>query len=125
MFFGPIVNAAQSVASQIRNATATFSNNFMQAVRPQIIKSYAAEDYGGMWRTLFWGCKISFFLILMIAVALFSNVGYLLSLWIKNVPNHTAVFVKLLLMESLVESVSQPMAQANQATGKSHFIKCS
>lgn len=36
----------------------------------------------------------------------------------KNVPNHTAVFVKLFLMESLVESVSQPMAQANQATGK-------
>ena len=57
MFFGPIVNTAQSVASQIRNATATFSNNFMQAMRPQIIKSYAAEDYGGMWRTLFGDAK--------------------------------------------------------------------
>ena len=118
IFFGPVVNAAQGIASQVRNAAVTFSSNFMQAVRPQIVKSYAAEEFFGMWRTLFWGCKISFFLILMIAVALFSNISYVLSLWVKNVPEHTSTFVRLLLLDSLVESISQPMAQANQATGK-------
>ena len=118
IFFGPVVNAAQGIASQVRNAVSTFSNNFMQAVRPQIVKSYAAGEYGGMWRTLFWGARISFFLMLILTVALFSNTGYVLSLWVKSVPEHTRAFIRLLLLDGLVESVSQPMAQANQATGK-------
>ena len=118
IFFGPLLNAAQGIASQVRTAVTTFANNFMQAVRPQIVKSYAAEDYNGMWNILFLGCKISFFLNLIIFVPLLSNVDYVLTLWVKTVPEYTVIFVKLLLLDSLIESISQPMAQANQATGK-------
>ena len=118
IFFGPLLNAAQGIASQVRTAVSTFANNFMQAVRPQIVKKYAAEDYNGMWNILFLGCKISFFLNLIIFIPLLSNVDYVLALWIKTVPEHTVIFVKLLLLDSLIESISKPMAQANQATGK-------
>lgn len=118
MFFGPVLNAAQGVATQVRTAVSTFANNFMQAVRPQIVKNYASKDYVSMWNILYLGCKISFFLNLIFFVPLLSNVEYVLMLWVKNVPNYTVVFVKLLLIDSLIESISQPMAQANQATGK-------
>ena len=118
MFFGPLLNAAQGVATQVRTAVSTFANNFMQAVRPQIVKNYAAKDYESMWNVLYLGCKISFFLNLIFLVPLLSNVEYVLILWLKNVPKYTVIFVKLLLVDSLIESISQPMAQANQATGK-------
>lgn len=50
VFFGPVVNAARGVAYQVQGAVTQFSNNFMTAVRPQIIKSYAQGDIDGMMR---------------------------------------------------------------------------
>ena len=47
MFFGPVVNAARGIAYQVQGAVTQFSNNFMTAVRPQIIKSYAEGDING------------------------------------------------------------------------------
>ena len=46
IFFGPAINAAKAVASQVESAVNNFTTNFYTAVRPQIIKSYAAKDYG-------------------------------------------------------------------------------
>ena len=44
MFFGPVVNAARGIASQVSNTLMTFSSNFSVALRPQIIKSYAQNQ---------------------------------------------------------------------------------
>ncbi|MBR0501626.1 MAG: oligosaccharide flippase family protein [Paludibacteraceae bacterium] len=118
LFFGTVVNAAQGIANQIRSAVTSFSGNFMQAVKPQIVKQYAAKNYDELWKIVFWGCKTSYFLILIAVFPLFSNLDYILTLWLKNVPEYTVVFVRLLFIETLVESISLPMATVNQATGK-------
>lgn len=44
MFFGPVVNAARGIAVQVSNAVNNFSINFYVAVRPQLIKRYAAGE---------------------------------------------------------------------------------
>ena len=41
IFFGVTINAAQAIANQVSNAIQQFSNNFITAVTPQIIKMYA------------------------------------------------------------------------------------
>lgn len=48
MFFGPSLNAARGIAGQVLGAVNTFVTNFMTAVRPQIVKSYAQGDYKSM-----------------------------------------------------------------------------
>lgn len=118
IFFGPIINAAQGIANQISSVTSTFSNNFLQAVRPQIIKSYAGNNYEDMWKTTFLGCKISYFLVLLIVTALFSNIDHIFTLWLGDVPQYTSVFSQLTLIAILIQSISLPMATVNQATGK-------
>lgn len=50
MFYGPTVNAARGIAYQVQGAITQFSNNFMTAVRPQIIKSYAEGNLDGMMK---------------------------------------------------------------------------
>lgn len=48
MFFGPVVNAARAVAYQVQGAFSQFTGNFMTAVNPEIVKSYARKDYDSM-----------------------------------------------------------------------------
>ena len=118
VFYGPLVNAAQNVAMQVRGAISTFSNNFANALKPQINKSYAAKQYKELFDLVFEGCKVTYFLILIMIIPLFNNIGYILSLWLVEVPKYTEVFVQLLLLEVLIESICHPMATVNQATGK-------
>ena len=44
IFFGPVVNAARGVSTQVQSAVQSFVTNFQMAVNPQIIKSYAADE---------------------------------------------------------------------------------
>ena len=44
LFFGPVVNAAKGIASQVNNAINHFSSNFLVALFPQMIKSYSSGD---------------------------------------------------------------------------------
>lgn len=118
IFYGPLLNAAQSLAAQVRAAVSMFAANFSQAMRPQISKSYAIAKYKDMFRLVFLGSKIVYFLMLVMIVPLFYNVDYVLHLWLTDVPPYTVAFVRLLMLEALIESISQPMASVNQATGK-------
>ena len=117
-YIGPIGNAAQGIANQIRNAVSTFSQNFSLAVRPQITKEYAQENYENLFNFLSLSCKLTFFLMLIIIVPIYYDIEFILQIWLKNVPEYTIPFVRLLLIEALIESISLSMASANQATGK-------
>lgn len=118
IFCGPLINAAQGIATQVRTVCATFSQNFSSALRPPIIKCYASENYKEMQRLTFQGSKITFFLMLIIVLPLCFSLDYILTLWLGDVPDYTLAFTRLLLIEGLIDSISSPMASANQATGK-------
>ena len=64
VFYGPTINAAQGIATQINNAIQYFSGNFYMAVKPQIIKSYAIDDLGRIKSLLFWSSRLSFYFLL-------------------------------------------------------------
>ena len=118
LYFGPIVNAARAVAAQVNGAVQSFAQNFSTALRPQIIKTYAAGKKDEMLCMLMYGTKIVFFLMLIICVPLFFEAPYLINLWLKNVPDHTIQFVRLVLIDLLIDSISFPIMSVVQATGK-------
>lgn len=118
IFHGPIVNAAQGVANTIRTTSGTFSNGFSAAVTPQIVKKYAGKDYSGMRSLVHRGSKMTFYLMLLVVLPLILCIDYILQLWLGDHSEHVAPFCQILLMESLIDSISSPMASANQATGK-------
>lgn len=60
IFFGPSVNAARGVAVQVQNAVQQFSNNFQQAMNPQINKSYARGNLEYMHTLINASSKYSF-----------------------------------------------------------------
>ena len=117
VFFGPIANAAQAAASQAKNAVNQFSRNFQVAINPQITKSYAAEQLQEMHLLIFRGSRLTFCLLLMLCLPLAVEASMVLNLWLKEVPEGTAVFLQILLVILIVEQMSSPLVTAIAATG--------
>ena len=118
LFCGPVVNAARGLAFSVNAAVSSFVGNFMTALNPQITKSYASgeRDY-----TIFLvqrGARFSFYILLILVLPLFFEADFVLTLWLKNYPEHTTNFVRLVLLLSLCDSLSHTLVTLQLATGK-------
>lgn len=117
LFCGPAVNAARGIAFQVNNAIQGFVTNFMTALNPQITKSYASGDRDYMMTLLFQGARLSFYMLLFLSLPVLVNTHYILVLWLKIVPEHTVLFIQLVLIFAMSESISNPLVTAMLATG--------
>ena len=117
IFFGPVVNAARAISSQISNAINGFVQNFMVAMSPQIIKAYACNDRNRTLLLLFSGAKFSYFLVLFFFIPAIFETKYLLLLWLGCIPEHTVLFTRLILINMLVDSFTYVIGMTVQATG--------
>ena len=117
MFTNVTVNAAMGIANQVNAAVYSFVQNFRTAFNPQIVKSWASGDKKYFDFLVFSASKVSFFLCLYFVVPIFLCSDFLLTVWLKEVPAYSSVFVKLVLLCSLVESVNGAMVIAAQAYG--------
>lgn len=117
LFAGPTVNAARSIANQVNNAVSGFADNFQMALKPQIIKSYAAGDLEYLWTLVFQGARFSYYILLILAMPILCNTHYLLQLWLGIVPDSTVLFVQLILVFTMSESLAGPLITTMLATG--------
>lgn len=118
LFFGPTVNAARGISVQVQNVISNFIRNFQTALNPQITKRYAAGELESMHNLIFTSSKFSFFLMMFISFPLFINTNYILTLWLKTVPEYTVSFVRIMLLISLIDTLSNPLVISAQATGR-------
>lgn len=118
VFFGPIVNAARAIAYQVQGAVTQFGNNFMTAVRPQIIKLYAQGDIKGMFKLVYLSSNFSYYLMWFLIMPLCLEADYVLSLWLGKYPEHTVSFLILIFILCLIQTLKTPRTIVLHATGK-------
>ena len=121
LMFGPVLNAARGIASTVNGAVITFVNNFMTALNPQITKSYALEDYEYCYAIVRKGACFSYYILLILGIPLILEADFILSLWLGQYPEHTLSFVRLVIILSMIEVLSNTQITLMLATGK---IKC-
>lgn len=117
LFAGPAVNAARGIAGQVNGAVAGFTDNFQTALKPQITKNYATGNFDYMFSLIFQGARLSFYILFILALPILCSTHYVLQLWLGEVPAHTVLFVQLILILTLNESLSGPLITAMLATG--------
>lgn len=117
LFCGPAVNAARGITSQVTRAVTLFISNFMQAVNPQITKSYSSGNLEEMHRLIFTSSRLSFYLMLLLSLPLMKSVDYALGLWLVDVPEYTGLFICLLLIFCLMDCLVQPLMTGLLAEG--------
>ena len=116
-FFGPVVNAARGIAVQVDGIIQQFVNNFTTAINPQITKSYAGDKKAYMFLLIYTGAKYSYFLVLFFAIPIILETNTILTLWLKNVPEHTVSFLRLIICIDLLYVLSNTMMTAMISTG--------
>ena len=119
LFFGPVVNAARAIAVQIQTAVVLFVNNFLTAVRPQVIKSMADNNPYKMYNLTFYAAKFGYFLMLAIVLPLCFEMDFVLRIWLgDNVPQYTNIFAIIVLITYLMETYHFASLMAYHAIGK-------
>lgn len=117
-FFTVAANAAMGVAVQVANALELFVSNFQTAFNPQLIQSYASQNYIEHKRLLFRASKFSFFLLFIMVVPLVANIDFVLNIWLVDVPEYTNYFITFILISYLFGALSTPFVTSVLATGK-------
>lgn len=118
LFMGPVVNAARGIANTVNNVMTSFANNFMTALTPQITKSYASGDYKYMFSLVERGSRFSYYILLLFALPMLFEADFVLALWLGDYPEHTVNFVRLILLVTMCDILSNTLINLQNATGK-------
>lgn len=118
IFFNPIVNAARGIAYQVNSAITSFYTNFYTAVRPQIVKNYAIGENSRMLSLICNSSRYAFYLVLVMIMPFMFYAQEILDIWLKTPPVMTDLFVKLVLISALIETLSIPLVSGLQAANR-------
>lgn len=117
VYFNPAINAARGIAVTVQGAIGQFSGSFQSSINPQITKSYASGNYDYLNKLIFVSSKYTCFLLILISIPVIFETPYLLSIWLKNVPNLSVIFLRLILFTTIIEAIINPINVAVAATG--------
>ena len=118
IFCGPIINSARAISFQVNGAVTSFASHFSSAVQPQLIKNYAIKDYSSMYKQLYRGIKLTFFLMYIFVVPLVLEIQPVLKVWLGEYPDYTEIFIILTLCTTCIEVMTYSLDTMAQATGK-------
>lgn len=117
LFFGVALNAARGLAEQVNQAINTFVANFMTAMNPQITKCYAAGDYDYMNKLMARGAKYATIMYWFLALTVFVEAENILNIWLVIVPPYAPVFLRLTIIYSIFQAMSNTLYIGMLATG--------
>lgn len=117
VFFGPILNTAQAIASQVGGQLGAFALNMLKAVNPIIAKSEGAGNRSLMINASSYSAKFAFFLLMFFVVPIFIEMPFIFKIWLKVVPEYAIIFCRLLLVRMLIEQLYIPLSVAISAVG--------
>jgi O-antigen/teichoic acid export membrane protein len=117
-FCGTIVNAAYGISLQVFSAISVIVTSILNAMNPQIMKSEGLGDRGNMLRLAFLESKYSTALLTLVAIPLIAEMPAILSFWLKEVPAHTVMFCRYILIAFICDQATMGLHSAIQAIGK-------
>lgn len=116
LFYGLAINTARGIAVTVNNAICAFVGNFVTALNPQITKSYAVNNRFYMFSLAERGARFSFYIILLLALPIFLETDFVLMLWLNQIPEYTVTFIRLVLLTSLCDVLSNTLITMQFAT---------
>lgn len=118
MFFGVLLNTANGIATSFASQLNNFSESMTQAINPQIMKSEGGGKRDRMLKLTATSAKFSVFLFAFFSLPTIIETPYLLKLWLKNVPDYSIIFCRLLLVSIFLEKYTFQLSIALKAVGK-------
>ena len=117
VFFGTSVNGVYGIANQVDGQLISFSNTLTSSLSPQIVKSHGMGDRDRLRRLSVFASKMAFLLSAVFALPLLVELPLVLSVWLKEVPEFTEIYCRLILIVFLVCELYPGLSRGIQAVG--------
>ncbi|WP_288318937.1 lipopolysaccharide biosynthesis protein [Xylanibacter caecicola] len=117
IFFGVALNATRGISTQVSNAVGGFIRSFTTTLNPQITKNYAEGNVEQYTKLVYYSARFSFLLLTVFLIPIMVNIHYILRLWLTEIPPYSEVFVQLMLLQSLIHVLFNPITTIVNATG--------
>lgn len=118
LFFGPKINAAYGISTQVSSQTNQLSAAMAGAFFPEMTACEGKGDRNRMLLLSRNASKYGSLLIIIFAIPLMLEMKYVLGLWLKQPPEYTASFCYLILGAFLIDRLSIGATLAVNAVGK-------
>lgn len=119
IFFGPLVNAARAIAVQVQGGVQVFVQNFLVAVRPQVVKNFAENNTEKMYSLTFNAAKYSYILMLALVLPICFEIDFILKIWLGDkAPSDTKLFIIIILITYLMETFHLASLMSYHAIGR-------
>ena len=116
--FGPSVNAAWSVSSQVSGHTTALSSALIGSLTPALTTAAGAGEKTRMANLAFATCKFGSFLILLFAIPLILEMDNVLALWLVEPPPYTSIVCRCILVALVLHKLGMGHHMAILANGK-------
>lgn len=116
-YFSVAVNAAYGVAAMVYNAVNSFLINFVTAITPQLVQSYAAKEFEQHYKLINRSSKLCYYLLCLVVVPVVFNLDGLLGLWLEEIPKYTKEFCFFVLLAYLIDAIGAPLEASISANG--------
>lgn len=118
LFFNTVMNAARGLADTVSFTINQFIGSFQIASIPQLTKYYAAGDKERFEKLIFNTSQYTIFLLGFFCVPVVLEIDYVLGLWLTEVPQYTADFVKIGMLCAIVGYSNAMIDHGIVATGR-------
>lgn len=116
-YFGVAINAAQGIAMQVSGVLVNISSNALKALNPIIVKSESVNQRERMIYVSLLGCRVTFLIFAIISFPLVVEMEYILSWWLKEVPEWAIIFCQLQLIRICTEMLTYSLNTSIMAHG--------
>lgn len=117
MFLGVVANAASSIASTMSGAISGLTSGIFQAFRPQIIKTYANQEFKNMERLIWRSTDFSIISLSALSIPFFINTKEIILIWLGELPLYSVEVVRLILIAMIFSMLININNTVIQATG--------
>lgn len=118
LFFNTVMNAARGLATTITFAIDQLISNFIVAATPQLVKLYGAGEKEKFHQLIFNVSQYTLFLLAIFIVPVLLEIKFVLALWLHQVPDYTASFIKISLIISFLSYSNRFVDQGVVAIGR-------
>lgn len=122
-FFGTVVNAAYAVGNQVAGFVQSFAGSLSSAAIPQITKNYSGGNLNRSMILTSYISKYTYILMLIVAFPVLLDMNFLLSVWLKEVPEGSVVFCKLIVLDGLIGCIGAGIPSLVNAIGNIRFYQ--
>lgn len=118
VFFGPVMNAAYSIADRVSLQATNLSSSLLNAFQPAVMAAEGSGNRELMIAMSLQVCRFSTLLVLLFSIPLMAEMHTVLEIWLKKPPPHAAQLCRWLLAALIMDKMTSGAMLAVNAFGK-------